>query len=97
MELVDFIVNVFVMVDDFCKIYFPPHKRRTRGPAPKLADSEVIALELVGEYLRFDTAGGIYDHFRRHWRHLFPNMPDRSNFSINVPISGVYKSGILSI
>lgn len=26
MELIDYIVNVFVMVDDFCKIYYPSGK-----------------------------------------------------------------------
>jgi hypothetical protein len=80
MKLTEFIINVFVMVDDFSKIYFPPQKLRARGPAPKLADSEVITMELVGEYLGFSTDGGIYDYFRRHWDHLFPNIPDRSNF-----------------
>ena len=31
MKLIEFIINVFVMVDDFCRIYFPPHKLRARG------------------------------------------------------------------
>ena len=80
MELTDYIVNVFVMVDDFCKIYYPARKLRHRGPQPKLADSEVITMELVGEYLGFDTDEGIYRYFARHWHQLFPNLPDRSNF-----------------
>jgi IS5 family transposase len=81
MNLIDYIVNVFVMADDFCKIYFPARKLRTRGPLPKLADSEVIAMELVGEYLGLRTDEGIHHYFRRHWHHLFPNLPDRSNFA----------------
>lgn len=80
MNLIDYIVNVFVMADDFCKIYFPARKLRSRGPLPKLADSEVIAMELVGEYLGLRTDEGIHHYFRRHWHHLFPNLPDRSNF-----------------
>ena len=80
MELIDYIVNVFVMVDDFCKIYYPARKIRSRGPLPKLADSEVITMELVGEYLGFHTDEGIYQYFARHWHELFPNLPDRSNF-----------------
>ncbi|MHC4087299.1 MAG: hypothetical protein ACYSU3_06960 [Planctomycetota bacterium] len=55
MNLIDYIVNIFVMADDFCKIYFPARKLRSRGPLPKLADSEVIAMELVGEYLGLRT------------------------------------------
>ncbi len=81
MNLIDYIVNVFVMADDFCKIHFPARKLRTRGPLPKLADSEVIAMELVGEYLGLRTDEGIHHYFRRHWHHLFPNLPDRSNFA----------------
>jgi hypothetical protein len=80
MELSDYIVNVFVMADDFCKTYFPDHLLRARGPLPKLADSEVITMELVGEYLGFNTDERIYQYFDRHWRALFPKLPDRSNF-----------------
>jgi len=80
MKLIDYIVNVFVMVDDFCKIHYPPRKLRQRGPVPKLADSEVITMEIVGEYLGFDTDESIYNYFFRHWNFLFPHMPDRSNF-----------------
>jgi len=80
MNLIDYIVNVFVMADDFCKIYFPARKLRSRGPLPKLTDSEVITMELVGEYLGFGTDEGIHHYFCRHWHHLFPNLPDRSNF-----------------
>jgi IS5 family transposase len=80
MKLVDYIVQVFVMADDFCKIYCPARKLRSRGPLPKLADSEVITMELIGEYLGFHTDDSIYHYFERHWRYLFPNLPDRSNF-----------------
>jgi len=80
MELINYIVNVFVMVDDFCKIYCPSRKLRARGPLPKLSDSEAITMEIVGEYLGFNTDESIYDYFSRHWYELFPNLPDRSNF-----------------
>ena len=80
MNLIDYIVQVFVMADDFCKIYYPARKLRARGPLPKLSDSEVITMEVVGEYLGFHTDKAIYQYFTRHWKHLFPNLPDRSNF-----------------
>lgn len=47
---------------------------------PKLADSEAITMEIVGEYLGCDTDEGIYNYFDRHWKSLFPHLPDRSNF-----------------
>jgi IS5 family transposase len=80
MKLSDYIVNVFVMADDFCKHYFPARSLRARGPLPRLADSEVITMELVGEYLGFDTDERIYQYFDRHWQSFFPRLPDRSNF-----------------
>ena len=80
MKLIDYIVNVFVMADDFCKVYYPARKLRTRGTLPKLADSEVITMELVGEYMGLHSDEVIYNYFLRHWKHLFPNLPDRSNF-----------------
>ena len=80
MKLVDYIVQVFVMADDFCKIYYPARKLRTRGPLPKLADSEVITMELIGEFLGLHTDEAIYNYFAGYWRHLFPRLPDRSNF-----------------
>jgi IS5 family transposase len=80
MKLIDYIITVFVMADDFCKIYFPERKIRARGPLPKLADSEVITMELVGEYLGLKTDESIYNYFSRHCNDLFANLPDRSNF-----------------
>ena len=80
MNITDYIVKVFVMSDDFCKIYYPPRKLRARGPLPKLADSEVITMELVGEYLGFHCDEAIYNYFAQHWHNWFPNLPDRSNF-----------------
>jgi hypothetical protein len=41
---------------------------RQRGRTPTLADSEVLTIECVGEFLGIDTDKGLYDHFRRHWR-----------------------------
>ena len=80
MNIADYIVKVFVMTDDFCKIYYPARKLRTRGPLPKLADSEVITMELVGEYLTLHSDEAIYNYFDQHWHSWFPNLPDRSNF-----------------
>ncbi len=81
MNIADYIVKVFVMTDDFCKIYYPARKLRARGPLPKLADSEVITMELVGEYLGLHSDQAIYNYFHQHWSNWFPDLPDRSNFS----------------
>lgn len=81
MNIVEFITTIFVMVDDFCEKFYPPRKLRSRGFLPKLYDSEVITMEIVGEYLGYSNDKAIYNYFKRHWIKLFPNMPDRSNFA----------------
>ena len=80
MNLTDFIVKTFVIVDDFCKKHAQARKLRSRGFLPKLADSEVITMEIVGEYLGYHRDKDIYQYFKRHWQSFFPQMPDRSNF-----------------
>jgi len=47
---------------------------RQRGPMPKLADSEVMTMELVGAYLGLSQDQEVFDYFRRHYTHFFPEM-----------------------
>jgi hypothetical protein len=47
---------------------------RTRGPAPVLADSEVLTLEVVGEFLGLDQDMAIYQYFRREHPDWFPAL-----------------------
>jgi hypothetical protein len=56
-------------------------KRRQRGFCSRLNDAEVIVMEIVGEYQGIDTDAGILRYFGQHWRHLFPNLTTRCNFS----------------
>ncbi len=70
MDLNTFIVAVFCLIDDRLK----GRRIRSRGPAPKLCDSEVLTIEIVGEFLGIDTDRGIYRFFRRHYREWFPAL-----------------------
>ena len=70
MDLSTFIVAVFCLVDDQLK----GRRIRSRGPAPKLSDSEVLTIEIVGKFLGIDTDKGIYLFFRRHYREWFPAL-----------------------
>jgi len=76
----DFIITAFCHVDDFLRDLSRGQRRRQRGPEPSLADSEVITMEIVGEFLGFDKDEAIYEYFREHWSKLFPRLPDRSTF-----------------
>src|SRR3954451_8364915 len=74
MDLETLIVAVFCLVDDFVRDLCHDHRLRQRGPAPVLADSEVLTAEIVGEFLGLDTDRGLHAHFRRHFGHLFPGL-----------------------
>jgi hypothetical protein len=73
MDLSTFIIGVFDIVDDFFEDRGPI---RRRGPAPKLSDSEVVTMEIVGEFLGIDTQKGIYTYFKRHYSHYFPKIKE---------------------
>lgn len=79
MPILDFIITVFCLIDDEYKTLHNPI--RQRGFKPALSDSEVMTMEVVGEFLRIDTDKGIWSYFKTHWFNLFPKMVDRSNFA----------------
>jgi hypothetical protein len=72
MDLSTFIIGVFDVTEDWLNGQEGPIRKR--GPAPKLSDSEVITMEVVGEFLGIDTEKGIYTYFRRHYPHYFPRI-----------------------
>jgi len=74
MDLETLIIVVFCLVDDFVRDLCRGRRLRQRGPAPVLADSEVLTVEIVGEFLGLDTDRGLHAHFRRHFGHLFPGL-----------------------
>ena len=55
MDLETFIIAVFCLVDDLVRDLCRRWRLRRRGPAPALADSEVLTIEAVGEFLGLDT------------------------------------------
>ena len=74
MHLDDLIITAFCLIDDMLKEILANKRLRQRGPMPLLADSEVLTMEVVGEYLELSKDKAIYDYFRRHYSHLFPAM-----------------------
>jgi hypothetical protein len=77
----DYLLHVFYLIDSELEaLNLPP--LRTRGPAPRLHDSEIITMELVGEFLGIDTDKGIWQYFRRRHTGEFPCLlhTDRTRF-----------------
>ena len=71
MDLSTFIVAVFCLIDDRL---MDLGRLRARGPAPTLCDSEVLTIEVVGEFLGLDEDTELFEYFRRHYAHFFPNL-----------------------
>ena len=74
MNLDDFIITCFCTIDEMMPEATQGKRLRERGPMPKLSDSEVITMELVGTYLGLAQDQKIFDYFRRHYVHFFPSM-----------------------
>lgn len=82
MAFEDYLLHLFYLIDSELKaLNLPPLRRR--GPDPRLHDSEVITIELAGEFLGIDTDKGIWQHFRRHHAGEFPALlrTDRTRFA----------------
>lgn len=80
MLLDEFIIRVFCLVEErFVKVTGGVPLRR-RGFAPRLEDSEVITMEIVGEFLGYDGDEALWEYFQHHWRAWFPGLGSRSTF-----------------
>ena len=74
MDLDTFIITIFCEVDDDLKALLGGQRIRSRGPQPTLDDSEVLTMEVVGEFLGMEQDKAIYNYFRRHYAHFFPAL-----------------------
>jgi hypothetical protein len=52
------------VIDEMMPMVIKDQRLRARGKAPKLSDSEVITMEVVGSYLGLSQDQELFDHFR---------------------------------
>ncbi len=78
----DFILTVYVIIDDLYQYYAPPEvaKRRHVQDA-KLSDPEIITISLCGELAGIDSENAWYSFVKKNYRHLFPALCSRSRFN----------------
>jgi Transposase DDE domain len=78
MDITTFIIATFCLIDD----HLAGQKLRSRGPQPRLKDSEVLTIEVVGEFLGMEKDRAIFTHFRHHYADWFPGLRkiDRTTF-----------------
>jgi len=70
MDITTFMIAVFCLIEDVvCG-----RQLRRRGPQPTLRDSEVLTIEVVGEFLGIDTESNIFRHFCRYYSDWFPGL-----------------------
>src|SRR5205807_6094114 len=74
MNLDDFIITCFCLIDEMIPMITKDQRLRARGPVPKLADSEVITMEVVGSYLGLSQDQELFEYFQRHSTHFFPAL-----------------------
>lgn len=74
MDLDDLIIAWFCLIDEGLHAVLAGKRLRERGPSPTLADSEVLTMEIIGEYLGLEQDTAIFAYFRRHYAHFFPAL-----------------------
>ena len=79
MDVTTFMITVYCFIDDWLKA----KRVRQRGPQPRLSDSEVLTMEVVGEFLSIDDEMALYRYFRRYWASWFPRLGevDRTTYT----------------
>ena len=80
MERDIFIISVYCLVVEIMQSVEKSCNFRTTGFPPKLTDSEVITIEICGEFFKIHEDTEIYNYFRRHYLAFFPNLPSRTTF-----------------
>lgn len=68
------IIMWLCVIDEGLQILLAGKRLRECGPQPRTADSEVLTLEVVGEYLDSEQDSAIFACFHRHDSHFFPNL-----------------------
>ncbi|HEY0035855.1 MAG TPA: hypothetical protein VGB66_04160 [Longimicrobium sp.] len=79
----DFLLTLYVLVDDFCHRH-PELVRASsgkRGPQPKLSPAEVVTMIIFAQWERFSSGRGFWRFAEQRLRPLFPTLPDRTQFN----------------
>jgi hypothetical protein len=72
MDLDTCMIAVLCLIDEAVVRATAGHPMRQRGPHPVLADSEVLTMEVVGEYLGLAQDSALFADCRQHDAHCFP-------------------------
>ena len=79
-DIEEFIIAVYLCVEEHLQALLEQYPARGRGFDPGLSDAEVITLEIVGEFLGYHNDADIWRYGKRHWQSWFPKLPHRTSF-----------------
>ena len=74
----DFCLLVYVIVDDICQQIEPLLRRP--GTKPNCSDSELMAMDIIGECRGWDIETELLSHMQEH-QDLFPEIPEQSRYN----------------
>ena len=78
----DFILVVFVLIDDLYQTYAPVSVIQRRNvEQAKLSDSEIITISICGELFGIDSEKAWFSFVKKNYKHLFPKLGSRSRFN----------------
>lgn len=89
MDIANQLVSIFCEIDDFCKELnnyaqhhlLPGNVKGKRGPAPGLAESEIMTILVMFQMVRFRDFKTFYCGFLQvYWSSYFPNLPSYQRF-----------------
>lgn len=78
---IDLAIVVYVLVDDWYKVYGVELLKGKPGRKPVFSDSEVISLLLLMDFLPFPGERQFLAYIRANYLELFPDLVDQSQFN----------------
>ena len=87
MDITTFMIAVYCLIEDNVL----QQRLRRRGPQPSLPDSEVLTIEVVGEFLGLDTESNIFAHFCRYYADWFPGLRKITRTTFTRQVANLWK------
>lgn len=87
MDITTFMIAVYCVIDDF----LAGKRLRQRGPQPTLRDSEVLTMEVIGEFLGIETESNIFTHFCRYYTDWFPGLREITRTTFTRQAANLWK------
>ena len=78
-DILTFLLELYDLVDQYCKDHKVEHPRR--GRRPHLSCAEVVTLAVFSQWRRFQSERDFYRFATQQLFPLFPRLPDRSQFN----------------